>query len=315
MAPDMIFNAVMSRTPLVIDPHRSLERAIYVTGSARSGTTWVAEVICAALGARLIFEPLHHNGPLPGLPHFTDPSASPPELTEGLRRALSGALNTRKVNLFQHGGWFSRRVVKDIRPGVLSAVRALHAQVPIILLLRHPLDVAVSKYDLENRPGNWWDTGGAVRELRRHADDPTRTLAPLAQRALEAIAHCPDPLAEYVAVWCVENALALGCFPDARGVAIRYEDLIAEADARFSEIATLIGVELAQDERYRRPSKTTFRTEAQIGVTGKWRHVMGEERAAQLLAMTEQFGLQELYGLDPKDHVRGPPIPTTYGGS
>lgn len=285
----MILSSLLARTRLVIDPLRSLERAVYVTGSARSGTTWIAQLLCRALNARLLFEPMHHNGPLPGMPHFVDASSHPPELLAGLQRALSGTLNNRNINMFQPGGLFFRRVVKDIRPGLLSAVCALEPRVPVVLILRHPLEVAASMASLAERPGNWWDTPNALAELRRHADGHAPILAPLAQQALAAVAECDDPLAAYLAIWCVENSLALDCAPDARIAVVRYEDLLDNDPATLALLEKAVNAPLPGCEQRKKPSSTVFGTGGQVGAKNKWRKALDSQRVTELLAISAQF--------------------------
>ncbi|MEM8746813.1 MAG: hypothetical protein AAGF91_08940, partial [Actinomycetota bacterium] len=53
--------AVRRRGLQVVDPLHTARRAVYVTGSARSGTTWVAEVLAGRRSTRFVFEPLHHR--------------------------------------------------------------------------------------------------------------------------------------------------------------------------------------------------------------------------------------------------------------
>ncbi len=288
-----------SRLGGVIDPLRTPRRAIYVTGSARSGTTWVAELLRDALGARLVFEPLHHQSALPGSPHFRAQDADDPELRRMLRQALSGTVNDDWVNVFQPDGVFARRVVKDIRPGVLPLVRAVAPEMPVILLIRHPIEVAVSRAELEQGEGEWWDTAGAVDELREAASSVGGWLSALAAIGLDALDQEPAPLGSHVVIWCVENAVALSLFPLDRGLALRYEDLLAEPEPHLRSIEELCAVELPRGEALTRPSVTSFRGADHIGKLGSWRSAVPMDEAERLLAITRRFGLDHLYGSDP----------------
>jgi hypothetical protein len=282
----------------VVDPLRSTKRAVYVTGSARSGTTWVAELLCQAQRARLLFEPLHHKGTLAGMPHFVVPGAAPVAASSGLNKALSGSLNTWQVNMFQNSGLFSRRVVKDIRPGVLPALRHQHPGLPVVLVLRHPLEVACSRAELEERPGNWWDTDNAIKELQDHSKRQPPLLGELARRALHAISQADDPLAEHLAIWCVENSLALHGGPDPCTATVRYEDLVTDPGNGFEPINCLLNLHLPNGAATATASSTTFRQPGQVGKLGKWRQHLDEGRASRLLDMTREFGLDDIYGLD-----------------
>ncbi len=299
-------SSVRNRLRGVVDPLRTPRRAVFVTGSARSGTTWIAELLRDAQRARLVFEPVHHNSSLPGSPHFREAGTADPELRRLLRRALAGALDDDWVNLVQPDGVFFRRVVKDIRPGVLPLVRDVAPEVPAVYLLRHPIEVAVSRAELDEREGDWWDTGGALAELQVHAAGDGGNLGRLASLALEACSAESSPMAPHVAIWCVENALALGLFPIANGVALRYEDVLVDADSALGSIESLCHVRLARGQSLARPSSTSFRGSGHIGQLGRWRAVVPDDDAERLLAMTSRFGLDHLYGLDPT--VALPPL-------
>jgi hypothetical protein len=291
----------------VIDPIRSISRSIYVSGSARSGTTWVCEMLCGALRARLVFEPLHHNGSIPSAPHFLSAGSGDEVLKRSIRQALTGALNDKKVNLFQRPGVFMRRVVKDIRPGLLSVIREVAPNVPVVFLVRHPIEMAVSCAELEKRDSaNWWDADAALSELRRYADQDQSRLGALAAKCVQAFDEEPTELAKYVGIWCVENALALDLFPMAKGVVMRYEDLLTAPEEHFPVIEALCGARLPRGDRRNKPSRTTFRDDNDVGKLGKWRQSVNVNEAERLLTMTALFGLDSLYGTDPMVDI--PPL-------
>ena len=46
---------------LYTDRNRDPNASILIAGSARSGTTWLADIIAQATSARIVFEPFHHE--------------------------------------------------------------------------------------------------------------------------------------------------------------------------------------------------------------------------------------------------------------
>lgn len=236
-------STIRSRGWQVVDPLRSTRRAVYVTGSARSGTTWVAELLTAPAATRLVFEPLHHRsrvGRLGLVPHV-EPGEGGEALRRAIRDALDGGCRDPWVNTFQRRAVVTRRVVKDIRPGLLPVVRSVAPDVPVLLVVRDPLAVGASRARLE-AGGAWFDTTGAVAELRVHRRRDDR-LGHLAEWAIELV-DGPlgvDPRTPHVAIWVVENAIAI----DAAGPSVtvlRYEELVADPARGAMAVAAAAGV-------------------------------------------------------------------------
>lgn len=136
-------------------------RTIVLTGSPRSGTTWVASLFGAIPGAAVLFEPLHLNE-VPGAARvgftwrtYVDPSADWPEGEAFMRRIVQGRLLTP---------WTSREItsIRRVTTWVVKFVRAnrllpwIAERFPPrrrVLLIRHPCAVVAS------RLAKGWSTG------------------------------------------------------------------------------------------------------------------------------------------------------------
>jgi hypothetical protein len=288
-------------TNRVIDPFRSLTRTVaYVSGSARSSTTWIADIIAHASGARVVFEPLHHRGPIDNPPHFIDEDAPPEALRQGIEAALRGRFQRGTVNAFQPAGIYFRRVVKDIRPGLVPAVRFVAPQLSMVHVIRHPIEVAVSRMQLDTRD-NWWDTDQAITELHTLSNG-TGHLAELSRQAVAAIAEEPAELTRHVAIWCVENAIARRLSTDEKFLSLRYEDLLTDEDQQIDLLESFLNLKIDRS-MLDKPTATSFRGKGAVRQLGKWRQHVDRKTAARLLRLTERFHLSELYGMNPDDDL------------
>lgn len=297
-----------SRLPRFLDPLHRTGRACYVTGSARSGTTWLAQLAVDALRARFLFEPLHHRSPIPDVPHFRPRGTASPALRHGIHEALTGRLRDERVDRFQkRRGIYRCRVVKDIRPGLLPAVREVAPRMPVAYLVRHPLQVAVSQAALDAADEDWWDTTGAIAELHRHAADPADPLHDLASRAVAAIEAEPSRFGALVAIWCVENVLGLRAVSRGPAVALRHADLVRDPTHHLRAVGDLYGTTIEVSADLRQPSRTSFRGAGAITEPAAWRDTIDRATARRLLALVDSFGLGALYGTDPD--VAVPPLP------
>lgn len=282
------------RVPRVVDVRRSERFTIYVTGSARSGTTWVAEALSQPRTARLVFEPLHHRSRYPEAGHFRSVADADERLVSYVRDVLRGARSDGWLDGFQPRGVFVRRVVKDIRPGLLPVVRAVASTVPVVHVVRHPLDVATSRIGLDGAGSDWWDTAGALEELDRlDGDDRRVDLADLARTMRRELRRRPadeQDVVDHVAIWCVENALALEAH-DEHSLIARSEDLRSDPADEFASLAAHCGVAPIDLDLATRPSRTTFATRRRGPVDP-----VDPGRAAELMAATLDFGVGDWYG-------------------
>ena len=159
-------------------------------------------MLASPLGTRLIYEPANiadaivtgEAAALTELPRTGSPA------TRDILRALSGRLWSSWTDQMNHSHLPRRAVVKDVRAmWLLDAVSAQRPEVPIVVLLRHPYDVARSVVDL-----GWCD--------------PQRSPA--------------DNFAREVALWCDAYDQAR----DARALWVAYEDLLGDPRAQLMRI-------------------------------------------------------------------------------
>ncbi len=127
------------------DPDRSL----LVAGSARSGTTWLAEVLSETLHGRLLFEPLRAEAvPRPG-PSASGTTSIPTAVPTGLSpRSWTRSwprIRGRWIDEYNTARFPRCRVVKEIRAtNLLPWMVRRYPRTPMVYLLRHPVPSAWS---------------------------------------------------------------------------------------------------------------------------------------------------------------------------
>lgn len=141
------------RAKLFIDTNRESKNSILLVGDGRSGTTWVSDVMNYNNEFRYMFEPFH--------PHFVErsngfrpfqylrPNNEEPYFLDTARMVLTGKLRCARVDQFNCAFLFRKRLIKDIFAHLfLKWINVNFPDVKIILVLRHPCAVAVSKQKL-----------------------------------------------------------------------------------------------------------------------------------------------------------------------
>jgi hypothetical protein len=125
------------------------EDVILVAGMGRSGTTWAANVINHDHTHRVLFEPFFpaRVSDARGFQYiqYLHPLSRDTLLTKKARRILSGKARNVWIDKENRGLFYRRRIVKDIRCTLmLGWLRMIAGTPPIVLVVRHPLQVALS---------------------------------------------------------------------------------------------------------------------------------------------------------------------------
>ena len=300
LAPDVAY------LDLLGDPARS----VLVLGSARSGTTKLAEVLASARNRRLVFEPMN-----PGLSPFTPPGfvggsyrrpgEPDPELLTVWTRILSGRIRSPWTDSRNHARLPTRRVVKCISSNNLAEwLRHRFPDTRIVFVHRHPLAVAGSILDLQGH------ADGLSPELRqRWTPDTMRQwvaasgllVGPLAHHAPQVhrlLDRERTDVEDRVLRWCMENAAALERPPATGFLSVRYEDLLVQPEEELRRIGRFADLDVEQGLRdFDRPSSTDWAT----GLGNRdgsrrdrrdgWRERMSPEDRDAGMAVVEAFGL------------------------
>lgn len=258
-------------------------RTTWICSWQRSGSTLLAEVLATPRGTRLIYEPANlpqrivtgEAAALTALP------TGPGDELAAVERALRGRVRGAWVDQLCDCHAVQRRVVKDVRAiGLLDLVSARHPRVPIIVLVRHPLSIALSAVAL-----GWTDPQvGSVDE----------------QLLIE------------VRRWTELHGAALRAPSTARALVIAYEHLVTDPDVTLDRVTAHLAThhrtwqDLAIDRRrLEAPSSTSFRRTTPR-TANEWIGTFETvERGVldETVRMLDAAGLGGLYGESPEPLV------------
>jgi len=211
-----------------------------VAGSARSGTTWLAEVLARTLQARTLFEPFIVDSrgraaslqPGPWSEAATRRSVSRylPEVPSGdpweasVERILRGSV---RLLWRDHTppGLYRRRVVKGVRANLLLGhVTARWPDLAVVWLVRDPVEVVASQLKMRERG---WDFDWQPECVLAQQPLMNDWLSPF-----EDVIRGAEELVDRLAVrWCVENYVP------------RHQDRVAERALRLAYADLCSGIE------------------------------------------------------------------------
>lgn len=275
--------------------YKTPKRAVILSGEARSGTTWLGERLCAGYPFRTMFEPLH--------PKYVQEAASfwkvpflPADINAPLHKSfmdsvLTGRFCDHWIDKYNFQTQDKYRLVKFIRANVLLPwLQANYPRTPIIMLIRHPIAVAVSK----TRHG--W--GGPALD-RLLECKPLYTALP----ELNSITPPQELFAKNILSWCIGQAIPLRMldFTKKNVKLAHYEHVVSSPEIELSKLLPLLPKNFDLEAALKgnnNPSATNARwspTQNFEASLGNWRQFVSEKQIELTLELLQLFGLDGLY--------------------
>lgn len=198
---------------------------IIVSGSQRSGTTFLAECLSRATQARLMFEPLATSGTYSRTRQLVRRTQKLPfssELHESLTWLMKGDLPyNHKVDAITPPIHYQRRLIKDLSLGfALPEIAAAFPVIPIFHIVRHPLDSIRSHLKLKIRLDHLTVAQRNITRCLQQTDilDQYPWLSKIDinfQNAAEL---------ELIA-WCIDNGRLIEPLQCSNALVVKYEDI------------------------------------------------------------------------------------------
>jgi hypothetical protein len=273
--------------------------SVFLAGSGRSGTTWLSEVINYGGGYRYVFEPFNPVR-VGTFEHFRSkqylrPDDGGGEFLEAARLVLTGALRDPWTDRFNKTFVARRRLIKDIRANLLLGwMRANFPGMPIVLLIRHPCAVVVSRLAL-----GWKDN---LRETMEQEELVEDFLLPMEAEILAA----RGDFERHLFLWCIDNYVPLRQF-GRDGIHLTfYENLLVSPEEELRCLFDFLGEDL-NDRVYAKlthPSPLGRKGAFSPSVDG-WRGRVSERQLERTGEILNLFGLDRVYDGGPMPDPSG----------
>jgi hypothetical protein len=270
---------------------------VALLGSARSGTTWVGEVIDRHHDHRVVFEPLRPNR-VPVARVFANGqylrrADTDPRYVDPMRAILKGRVRNPWADHLNHVVVARRRLVKEIRANLLAPwLVERFPGMPVVLLVRHPLGVAVSRREM-----GWGDhLDDALSQDQLVADH----LSDVQEEHLRGLTH---PFARAVAQAGLETLVPLRMTAPDELLLVTYEGLVTEPRANAERVLRHVGQQpdAALDAALERPSHLA-RADSAVRTGGDraaaWLHRVSRDETAAAADVLAVLGLDAVYAVD-----------------
>jgi hypothetical protein len=282
-----VVGSVLGR--LYIDLNHSVDKSLLISGTPRSGSTWLANLLGEMLGYRLVFEPLTHgtDGIERYEARYLRVEASDQELQERFERLLTGAARDRALDTRNRQALARGRLVKGVATNLLlSWFQRQFPSVPVVYIVRHPLLVVSSYLQM-----SWLDPKPPEHWLEQD-ELMTDHLAPFEA----VIASADTRLKQSALEWCVLNYVPMRQEHSPNLVQVRYEELVQEPQRVLNDLSIFLGLpeRVLDAKRIETPSHTAESSVAdRSSLMDAWRLRLSEEDVLEVDRFVREFGFDE----------------------
>lgn len=229
---------------------------VFIAGSARSGTTWIGDLIESGGSFRTLFEPFHYNRSNHGKVFVPHEYISQKGGTEAQFHALEAVFNGRVQGIWEDQSnrclFPSARLIKDIHSNLrLKWIKIHFPDVKFLYVIRHPISVALSRIKLG------WE-GPRILDLleqKRLIED-----FPEIREASKLVGFFPnEPILSHIFLWCVQQKVALTQLDATDVMVIAYENFLADPKSETGEVYRWLGLskKIPREKTLRKKSWTS----------------------------------------------------------
>jgi hypothetical protein len=291
------------------DEYHEFGRTSLVAGVARSGTTWIGDIIASQAPSRIMFEPFYPQLVEPyeafNNYQYMRPDGDNPALNDYCAQLFSGQIRHPWIDHQVAHPKPQYRMLKAVRANLmLMWLSRQFADVCQILVIRHPCAVVLSWMQLG------WDADGDIQPFLEQPE----LVEDFLSDKMDIIQQAESEEEKLGVVWCIGNLVPLSQFRPGEIHITFYEHMCTQPEIEIPALFQAIGRDYHDSvfDAVARPSTTSRPHSA--AVTGKdrvtrWQKKLSSKQVDRILSVVEAFGLNYLYS-DSANPIadRQPPI-------
>jgi len=270
------------------------DNVIIISGTGRSGTTWIAEILEKYLHYRILFEPF-----IPEIVKefkqfkykpYVRPNAHEPDLYNFMKQLLNGNISNRWVDKIKPKFKPKGLIIKTIRANYfLKWIRNNFPNIPIIYIIRHPCAVVNSWEKLRWGTIDIDSLLGQKLLIKDH-------LYPF----LNFLQNSNSTLSRNSFIWCAEQIVPLRTMSYSDWIVTTYEDLCKNPDREIEHIMKYVGdIKIKKKINAKNIIPRTVRKNSAI-IKGKnpltsWKDELNINEIDQIIEVVKRFSLNFIY--------------------
>ena len=273
-------------------------KSIIILGSARSGTSWLSEIIAQQHRYRMLFEPEHEHrtakGPLlcdAYYPNIKDEVQADRYMRQVLQNRVDcdwiGQISNRKYKRHLWPFIPKKYIIKMVRANLLGATLVETYKVPVIHTIRNPYEVIHSQLRVHFP----W-----LFDLSRFASQPE--LVDLILKHFQFDIRDYEQLNEEACLtlrWCIENVIPLEVLPiPTQHFEIVRHEILSGDIATFRALCTRYDLEPLADleQRFKNPSSKSHPRSQFLKDDAPKRSLLNETQMLAVNGILKQFKTQ-----------------------
>jgi hypothetical protein len=278
------------------DNDRDVGKSILVAGAARSGTTWLTDIIASQLSCRIMFEPFYSKL-IPQYQQFNyyqymRPEVDNPELYTYVHKIFTGDIRNPWIDHQAETIFPKHRVIKAVRANLfLKWLQNYFPVIPQIFVIRHPCAVVLSRMQLN------WATDEDIQPFLSQGELVEDYLSD----KVEIIQRVKTEEEKHAIIWCISNLVPIHQFGSKDFNVIFYEEMCINPEVEIARLFKIINVDYRDSvfENASKPSTTSLRSSAIL--TGEdrianWAMKLSKTQIVNILNIVQDFGLDGIYG-------------------
>src|SRR5450755_2150256 len=297
------------KSAAIVERNHDLGQTVFLAGDARSGTTWLSDLINHDNAYRYMFEPFGKRqlGEF-WYGSYLRPDDADPSLRALAQDVLSGRLRDPWVDQFNRRLLVQRRLVKEVRANLwIKWLRVQFPEIPTIFLIRHPIPTVRSRFkryfDAKDKAAIDVDPQGRTRDYKHYLlGQPALVadhIAPFAREIESAV----DVYDQRLFTWAVQNFVPLRQLASGDAHVVFYEHLVMDPAGEMQRLFAFLN-RTAGDAPLRnvwKPSAMSRFKEVPdpLKLVNGWVDKVPAadvSRAGEILGL---FGLDKIYSADP----------------
>lgn len=278
------------------ETNHDTKKSILITGTARSGTTWLADILSFQLNGRIMFEPFHSRKvEAYSQLHYYQymrPTDQNELLSAYCRSIFTGTIRHPWIDQQVESFVPDYRIIKAVRANLfLKWVRNEFPEISLLFIMRHPCAVVLSWMKL-----NWT----AEKDIERLLTQP-KLIQDFLIDKMDVIRKAEYPEEKQAVIWCVNNLIPIEQFRGSRLHVVFYENLCLFPDTEVAALFRAINQPYNEDVLTMLPKPSTTSHFASAIITGKdmverWRTELDKEQIQRIRSIVSAFGLDHIYG-------------------
>jgi hypothetical protein len=306
----------------IIDLGGDIARTVFVAGGARSGTTWLSQLINFDNRCRFMFEPFAtwQLGEF-WYGSYVRPGSRDPKLIEQMQRVLAGRYRHPQVDQFTPRIVSDRRLIKEVRANLwVKWMRTQFPQVPAVFVMRHPIPTIRSRakpyFDANDKSAADTDPDTRTQQYLHYLLGQTELVEDYLKPFESDIKRAVSVFDQRLFIWCVQNYVPLRQLQGNDAFITTYELLVMQPRTELPKLFAHIGHPLDERifDRLWKPSPQA-RTQSipdPWTVVSSWMTEVTDAERARAVEILSIFGLDKIYCGEPMPNAAA--LPGSWSG-